>query len=89
MFTVQYDLGLYIKQITFRPLKVEIALFGLIKDNVELERDFRGFLNTSRRKSIYYAEIGNKAKVYETKFFYISQYINLHISHYTTNTTVK
>jgi len=89
MFTVLYDLGLYIKQITFRPLKVKITWLGLIKDNVELERDFRGFLNISRRKSSYYAETGNKAKGYETQFVHSSQFINLHISHYTTNTTVK
>lgn len=69
MFTVRYDLGLYRKQITFRPLNVKITLLGLIKGNVELERDLRGFLNTSRRKSSYYAENGNKAKGYETKFF--------------------
>lgn len=79
----------FIENITFRPLKAKITWLGLIKGNVELEQDLCGFLNTSRLKSSYYAETGNKAKGQETKFFYSSQYIILHISHYTTNTTVK
>ena len=69
MFTARYDLGLYIKQNIFRSLRVKITWFGLIKGNVELRREFHGFLSIFRLKSSYYAERGNKIKGYKKKSF--------------------